>query len=120
MRVDMLCAFRALCGCGATSARRMPILSKRFGRFTSGSATNLEIGKSSQKRRARAPSTSLRAGPPHTRSVLVHFADDGDASVGCVADYVFELDGGVMDFEFTSQTVIDRPQNRVALGSRDI
>ena len=58
--------------------------------------------------------------PFRTGSVLVHFAHDGYASMGCVADYVFELDSGVMDFEFPAQTVVDRPQNRIALRGGDV
>src|SRR6266852_7144391 len=106
MRVGMLCAFLALCGCGLTNSQRTPTLSKRFGRSTSGSTGDRE----SQKRRARSSTP--------TRSVLVRFAHDRYASVGRLAHHVLELDGGVMDLEFPSQAIIDRPQNRIALGSR--
>jgi len=98
--------------CSALSAHRAvrpdkrpedAILSKRFGRFT---------------KRSTGDQTKVKRDgqecPSHTLSVRA-FRSRLQPSVGRVADYVLELDGGVMDFEFPSQAVVDRPQNRIAL-----
>jgi len=45
---------------------------------------------------------------------------DGYASVGGFAGFVFELDGGVVDFEFVSEAIVDSAQNRVAFGGGDV
>ena len=46
--------------------------------------------------------------------MLVWFADYADTSVGGFADFVFELDRGVVNLECMAQAVIDGAQNRIA------
>src|ERR1700704_5754975 len=108
----MLCGFRGSCGCDPTSDRKTQTRSRLFGTFTSGSTGE---GKRVDCNGQECPSHTC---PPKISVCVVAY--DTDTPVGGLADYVLELDGGVMDFEFPSEAVIDSAQNRIALGGGDV